>query len=92
MGTPLGIAYTKAALKGLAEVEPKKVRLQIKSRIDSLSQNPKPPGCAKLVGANDADLNEVYRVRQGDHRIIYRIDGESEIVVLDIGHRKDIYR
>lgn len=92
MGTLLGIAYTKAALAGLAEVEPKKIRKQVKDRIDALAANPKPAGSTKMLGAIADGLNEVYRVRQGNYRIIYRIEGETEIVVLDIGHRKDIYR
>ena len=92
MGTLRGIAYTKSALDGLTKVEPKKIRQQVKARIEALAANPKPPGCAKVLGALVDGLNEVYRVRQGDYRIVYRIDGETEIVVLDIGHRKDVYR
>jgi mRNA interferase RelE/StbE len=92
MGTLLAIAYTQAALKGLAAVEPKKVRQQTKARIDALARDPKPAGCAKIMGSLADGPHEVYRVRQGDYRIIYLIKGETEIVVLDIGHRKDIYR
>jgi len=92
MGTLLGISYTKAALDGLAAVEPKKVRRQVKERIDALAAEPKPPGCGKVLGSRDDGLQEVYRVRQGDYRVIYAIRGETDIVVLDIGHRKDIYR
>jgi mRNA interferase RelE/StbE len=92
MSALIAIAYSKAAIQGLAAVEPKKVRRQIKERIDKLASEPKPPGCAKIMGSLADGLGEVYRVRQGDHRIIYRIDGESEILVLDIGHRKDIYK
>jgi mRNA interferase RelE/StbE len=91
MGTLLALAYTEAALKGLAAVEPSRVRQQIKARIEKLTHTPKPPGCAKIMGSLADGLGEVYRVRQGDYRIIYRIDGETEILVLDIGHRKDIY-
>jgi len=32
-----------------------------------------------------------YRFRIGDHRVIFDIDG-SEIIVLRVGHRRDIYR
>lgn len=92
MGTLLALAYTGTALDGLRRVEPKKVRQQVKDRIDKLALNPKPPGCTKILGNLADGKDEVYRVRQGDHRIIYSIKGESEIVVLDIGHRKDVYR
>lgn len=90
MSTLLGIAYTEAALRGLAKVEPKKVRQQLRNRIDALPVEPKPPGSAKVQGVVDGTF-EVYRIRQGDYRAIYSIR-DSEIVVLAIGHRKDIYR
>lgn len=33
------------------------------------------------------------RIRVGDHRIIYEIDdGELVILVLRIGHRREVYR
>ncbi len=91
MGTLIGIAYTEAALKGLAAIEPKKVRQQIKGKIDGLAQNQKPAGCTKLQNVMDGPY-EVYRIRQGDHRVLYSVRGDSEILVLDIGHRKDVYR
>ena len=41
-----------------------------------------------------AEKNEsVYRVRSGDYRILYLVrTNYGEVVVLDIGHRKDVYR
>jgi mRNA interferase RelE/StbE len=91
MGTPFVIAYHKDALAALKDIEPKKVRQQIIRRIDALGTDPKPPGCCKVVGGHGDELNEVYRVRQGDYRVIYAIR-TSDVLVLDIGHRKDIYR
>lgn len=90
MGTLIGIAYTEAALKGLAAIDQKKIRQQIKKRIDALADDPRPPGCDKMEGVMDGPY-EVYRVRQGKHRVIYSAR-PSEIIVLDIGHRKEIYR
>lgn len=89
MGTLVGISYTEAALRGLAAIEPKKIRKQMKKRIDELAKNPRPPGSKKLDGVMDGKY-EVYRVRQGKHRAIYSIR-PSEIMVLDVGHRKDVY-
>ncbi|WP_288116040.1 type II toxin-antitoxin system RelE/ParE family toxin [Microcystis aeruginosa FBCC-A68] len=52
-----------------------------------LAENPRPSGCLKLTG------REGWRVRIGVYRIIYGIDdSEKKVIVLDIGHRKDIYR
>jgi mRNA interferase RelE/StbE len=60
----------------------------IKKRLVSLSDIPRPPGCQKM-----RDREGAWRVRSGDYRIIYEIDDASSVVtVLDIGHRREIYR
>jgi len=67
---------------------PKEYLHRILERIQRLSQEPRPQGCKKLRGRED-----VYRMRVGDYRILYRVrDGERRVVILNIGHRKDIYR
>lgn len=87
-----GFAYTEAALKYLETVVPAKIRSKIKSRIESLASNPTPPGSKKLRGVPNGE-GPVYRVRQGVYRILYAVrDNPNQIVVLDIGHRKDVYR
>lgn len=91
MGTLSAIAYHEDALKGLRDVEPKKVRQQVVKRINGLAENSKPQGCAKVMGMSDGAA-EVYRVRQGDYRILYAVQSDSEIIILDIDHRKDVYR
>lgn len=85
-----GFAYTEVALKYLETTVPTKIRGQIKRRIEALAANPTPPGCKKLVGITDGE-HPVYRVRQGDYRILYSVR-PIIIVVLDIGNRKDVYR
>lgn len=43
--------------------------------------------CEKLTG------HELYRIRQGNYRIIYSIqDNELTVWVVKVGHRKDVYR
>jgi mRNA interferase RelE/StbE len=62
-------------------------RQRIVARIQGRSTNPRPPGCEKLSG------QERYRVRQGVYRIVYSInDGESSLLIVKVGHRKEIYR
>jgi mRNA interferase RelE/StbE len=86
-----GFAYTEAALKYL-ETVPAKFRGQIKKRVEALATDPTPQGCKKLQGVTDGEY-PVYRVRQGDYRILYSVrNSPQQIVVLDIGNRKDIYR
>ena len=54
--------------------------------IRSLAGNPRPPGCRKLVG------REGWRIRVGDYRVIYEIDDPARtVLVLHVGHRRDIY-
>ena len=66
---------------------PKKDLKRILSRIETLSENPRPSGCEKLTG------QERYRMRQGRYRIIYSIQNDELTVwVVKVGHRKHIYR
>jgi mRNA interferase RelE/StbE len=61
---------------------------RIESAINSLSKNPQPTGCRKLEG-----VAEQWRIRVGEYRILYTIDdAKSEISILKIGHRRDVYR
>jgi mRNA interferase RelE/StbE len=60
---------------------------RIERRIQLLSNEPRPPGCEKLSGVN------AYRVRQGDYRILYRVDDQTRVVeIFKVGHRREIYR
>ena len=75
-----------SAVKEL-EAVPRKDRLRITRKIRSLAGNPRPTGCEKLSGL------EQYRLRQGRYRIVYSIsDPERTILVVKIGHRKEVYR
>lgn len=92
MAALYGFAYKKAALKSLEAITPTKIRGQIKRRIESLASNPTPKGSKKVQGVMDGEY-PVRRVRQGNYRILYVVrDNPSQIVILDIGHRKDVYR
>ena len=77
----------KSARKELEAVAAKADRRRIIKRIESLADNPRPPGSQKLSG------RERYRIRQGQYRILYTIEQQVLIVhVIKIGHRKDVYR
>jgi len=66
----------------------KEVQRRISQKIDSLQTNPRPHGVEKLEGEDS-----LYRVRVGDHRIIYQISDRKLIVlVVRIADRKDVYR
>jgi mRNA interferase RelE/StbE len=60
---------------------------RVVKRILSLPNNPRPSGCEKLKGG------EGYRVRQGSYRIVYSVDDkEKSIVIIKVGHRREVYR
>ena len=85
-----GFAFSEGALEYLETFIPVKIRGQIKRRIEALAANPCPSGSKKLIGVTDGEY-PVYRVRQGDYRILYSVRPVI-IVILDIGNRKDVYR
>ena len=62
--------------------------IKIRDCIRDLEKEPRPSGIEKL-----ADADNLYRVRQGKYRIIYEIhDTKLVIIVVAIGHRKEIYK
>jgi mRNA interferase RelE/StbE len=77
-----------SAAKEIEAVDQKKDRQRIVAKILSLAEDPRPPGHEKLAGIDDR-----YRVRSGRYRIIYSIgDAELEVIVVRVGHRRDVYR
>jgi mRNA interferase RelE/StbE len=81
------VDITPTARRQLADL-PRSVRRRIDEKILALAANPRPRGSVKLAGSED-----VYRVRVGDYRILYTIRDEVLlVVVVKIGHRRDVYR
>ncbi|MDF9276827.1 type II toxin-antitoxin system RelE/ParE family toxin [Arthrobacter sp. EH-1B-1] len=75
-----------AAVKALRRVDHKD-RGRIQGAIALLSEDPRPPAARALQGRPGM------RVRVGDYRIIYTIEDDILlIVVVTLGHRKDVYR
>lgn len=87
---------TEAAYK--IELEPKArkrlalldapVRRRVAASIDKLAMQPRPSGAVALTGRPG-----VLRIRSGDYRILYEIrDDQLIVLVIDVGHRREIYR
>jgi mRNA interferase RelE/StbE len=77
-----------SALKELNAVDAKRDRQRIINRIQALAGDPRPPGFNKMAGATS-----LFRVRQGQYRIVYAIDDTARTVdVIKIGHRREVYR
>jgi len=88
---PYRVQLTPAVEKTLLKLAKKDRALIV--RIDrallSLTDNPTPPNSKHLAG----DVSNLYRLRVGDYRIIYQVDGGKLIIlVIHVGHRKDVYR
>ncbi|KAF0249831.1 MAG: RelE/StbE family addiction module toxin [bacterium] len=65
----------------------KQVQLRLKGAIDALALEPRPSGSEKTKKGG------FYRIREGDYRIIYEIEDQKLLVlVLFLGHRREIYR
>ena len=81
------IDYAKGVEKDFSKI-PKKTADRIARAIDKLGTNPRPVSSVKLVGY---DIE--YRIRVGDYRVIYQIhDSVLVVLVIEVGHRKNIYR
>lgn len=82
------LMYRASTYKDLRKITNKKARQSVVAKILQLADNPRPEGCTKLSGADN-----VYRVRQGDYRIVYSIFDKLLVVeVVRAGHRSDVYR
>lgn len=81
------IEFVKQAVKQFKAL-PTQDRERLQPKIDALATEPRPSGVVKLAGADD-----LYRIRVGEYRIIYSIQDEQLLIlVVKIGHRRDVYR
>ena len=80
------VLLTKAARKQL-DALPTPAIESVSERLLQLRDNPRPSGCKKLQGRDG------WRVRVGDYRVIYHVQDDALVVlVLTVGHRRDVYR
>jgi len=87
-----GFAFSERALESLAEIPPK-FRRQVIKKARDLMMNLFPPKSKQLENATDRAGNPVRRERSGDYRILYVVrEDPHEVVILDVGNRKDVYR
>ena len=81
------IEFVKQSAKQLKSLSTEEQQ-RIKIKIDTLADVPRPDGVVKLTGEDS-----LYRIRVGNYRIIYSIqDNQLLILVLKIGHRRDVYQ
>ncbi len=81
------VEVAPAAARQLRKLAPA-ARRRVQAAIELLAGQPRPSGAKKLVGGAGE-----WRVRTGDFRIVYEIHDDFLLVlVVAVGHRRDIYR
>lgn len=81
------VEFAPAAARQIKKL-PTSSQKRIITRIENLASNPGPPGSKQLEAKEN-----LYRLPAGDYRIIYQIqDTILLILVVKIGHRRDVYR
>lgn len=77
-----------SAAKELDAIPDKPTLTRMIEKIRLLATQPHSSGSEKLAGRP-----KLYRVRQGNYRVIYSVDDETRVVdVVKVGHRRDVYR
>ena len=81
------IQFTPHAQRDFAALE-RGARQRLRRRIDRLAEDPFPVGSRKLHAEEP-----FYRIRVGDYRVIYQVSTvQLVVIVVKIGHRREIYR
>jgi len=84
---PYKLEFTESARRELRALD-RQLQRRISTKVNELCDQPFPSGVKKLQG-----LQDHFRIRVGDYRVIYRVDGHRVVVVIvQIGHRRDVYR
>jgi len=66
---------------------PTKLADRVLDHLAALETNPRPADVKKLKG------RPAWRIRIGDYRAIYEINDQSrQIILVTVGHRREIYR
>lgn len=80
------IEILRVAQKQLAKIDHSQ-QPRIIEAIRGLADEPRPAGCKKLSG------RPAWRIRIGSYRVIFEIhDDRLLILVVSVGHRKDVYQ
>jgi mRNA interferase RelE/StbE len=77
--------YTRRAVKDIERLEPA-TRRRIGEKLLSYKEDP----LRHAEKISDRELGS-FRVRIGDYRVIFDLEGE-DVIVLRVGHRREIYR
>ena len=74
--------------RGLDDIQDKALLSRLKESMLKLKDNPRPPGCVKLLGGKNG-----YRIRVSNYRYVYRIDDSNKMIyIYRVKHRREVYR
>ena len=80
------VEILRSAQKRLAKIDGQN-RKRIIDAIRVLANDPRPPGSKKLSG------RPAWRIRMGTYRVIYEVhDQQLLVLVVAVGHRREVYR
>lgn len=80
------VLLTPQSERSLKNIRDKKVQIRITNALERLQHNPR--SGKKLEGK----LKDRYSVRIWPYRILYKFNEKRDIIITDIGHRKEVYR
>ncbi|MCC6422387.1 MAG: type II toxin-antitoxin system RelE/ParE family toxin [Phycisphaerales bacterium] len=81
------VVFKPSAHKALLKLD-RVIQRQLIEAADTLADDPRPHGVEKLSGEHN-----LWRIRVRDWRMVYEIqDRQLVVLVLKVGHRRDIYR
>jgi mRNA interferase RelE/StbE len=81
------IDFTASAAREFRALD-RQLQRRISSKVSELAEDPFPAGVRKFQGEADH-----WRIRVGDYRVIYRVETRRVVIVIvKIGHRREVYR
>jgi len=82
------LEFAPKAIRSLGKLD-RPIAERIRAATEALRDEPRPPGARMLTG-----MHGVWRIRVAkDYRIVYTLyDDRLVILVVDAGHRREIYR
>jgi mRNA interferase RelE/StbE len=81
------VDFTAGAAKEIRKLDAG-ARKRILVSIADLAADPRPTGCKKLAGEQNA-----WRIRTADYRVLYEIhDDVLTVTVVRVAHRREVYK
>jgi mRNA interferase RelE/StbE len=81
------VDFTTGAAKEIRKLDAG-ARRRILVSIAELVTDPRPEGCKKLAGEQNA-----WRIRIGDYRVLYEIEDDVlTVTVVRVAHRREVYK